>query len=53
MPNSGQKVQALWSAGFRFWSYRSYPDAEPLPDRMQDVDDFMRRNPKHPMRIAP
>lgn len=47
-----QKVQALWSAGFRFWSYRSHPDAEPLPERLRDVDDFIRRNPKHPMRIA-
>ena len=47
-----QKVQALWLAGFRFWSYRSYPDAEPLPERLRDVDDFIRRNPKHPMRVA-
>jgi len=47
-----QKVQALWSAGFRFWSYRSRPDAEALPERLRDVDDFIRRNPKHPMRIA-
>jgi len=47
-----QKVQALWSAGFRFWSYRSHPDAEPLPERLQEVDDFIRRNPMHPMRIA-
>jgi hypothetical protein len=46
-----QKVQALWSAGFRFWSYRSHPDAEPLPERLRDVDDFIRRNQKHPMRI--
>jgi hypothetical protein len=47
-----QKVQALWSAGFRFQSYRSHRDAEPLPERLQEVDDFIRRNPKHPMRIA-
>jgi hypothetical protein len=47
-----QKVQALWSAGFRFWSYRSHLDAEPLPERLRDVDDFIRRNPEHLMRIA-
>jgi len=47
-----QKVQALWSAGFRFWSYRSHPDAEPLPERLRDVDEFIRRNAEHPMRIA-
>ncbi|MFX7747703.1 hypothetical protein ABTK03_20215, partial [Acinetobacter baumannii] len=46
------KVQVLWSAGFRFWSYRSHPDAEPLPERLRDVDDFIRRNLRHSMRIA-
>lgn len=47
-----QKVQALWAAGFRFWSYRSHPEAEPLPERLREVDDFIRRNPQHPMRVA-
>lgn len=46
------KVQALWSAGFRFGSYRSHPGAEPLPERLRDVEDFIRRNPEHPMRTA-
>jgi DNA-directed RNA polymerase subunit RPC12/RpoP len=46
------KVQSLWEAGFRFWSYRSHPDAEPLPDRLRDVEDFIVRNPEHPMRVA-
>jgi hypothetical protein len=45
-----EKVRALWSAGFRFWSYRSHPDAEPLPERLRDVEDFVRRNPHHPCR---
>lgn len=47
-----EKVEALWSAGFRFWSYRSHPDAEPLPERLRDVQDFIRKNPNHPMRLA-
>jgi hypothetical protein len=47
-----KKVEALWSAGFRFWSYRSHPDAEPLPERLRDLEDFIRRNPEHPMRVA-
>src|SRR4051794_7259836 len=46
------KVRALWSAGFRFWSYSGYPEAEPLPERLREVEDFIRRNPRHPMRIA-
>jgi hypothetical protein len=45
------KVERLWNAGFRFQSYRSSPDAEPLPDRLSEVDDFLRRNPKHPFRV--
>ena len=45
------KVRALWSAGFRFSSYRSHPDAEALPERLRDVEDFIRRNPTHPARI--
>ena len=46
-----EKVKRLWSAGFRFWSYRSYPDAEPYPDDLRDVDDFIGRNADHPMRL--
>jgi hypothetical protein len=47
-----KKVCALWLSGFRFWSYRSYPDAEPLPERLRDVSDFIRRNPDHPFRVV-
>ena len=47
-----EKVRVLWSAGFRFWSYRRHPEAEPLPERLQDVHDFIRRNPDHPMRFV-
>lgn len=44
-----KKVEALWRAGFRFWSIWS-TDVEPLPDRLSDVEDFVRRNPTHPAR---
>ena len=47
-----KKVEALWIAGFRFHSYRSHPDAERLPDKLKDVADFVRRNPRHPFRMA-
>lgn len=45
-----EKVRLLWEAGFRFSSYRSWPGAEPLPKRLRDVEDFIRRNPDHPAR---
>jgi predicted amidophosphoribosyltransferase len=47
-----QKVRALWENGFRFFSYRSHPHAEPLPERLKEVADFVRRNPDHPARVA-
>lgn len=46
-----RKVAALWQAGFRFHSYRSQPQAERLPERLREVEDFIRRNPNHPLRL--
>lgn len=48
-----KKVEALWAAGFRFHSYRSNSDTEPLPERLREGEDFIRRNPQHPMRVRP
>jgi hypothetical protein len=46
------KVRALWTAGFRFFNSPSQKGtAEPLPERLRDVDDFARRNPEHPLRV--
>jgi len=45
-----EKARVLWLAGFRFWSYRSHPNAERFSERLQEVEDFIRRNPEHPMR---
>jgi DNA-directed RNA polymerase subunit RPC12/RpoP len=45
-----EKVRRLWEAGFRFWSYRSFPDAERYPEHLRDVGDFISRNGNHPMR---
>jgi len=47
-----RKVEALWTAGFRFPSTASGRDAEPYPKRLREVDDFIRRNPDHPLRIS-
>lgn len=48
-----EKLRRLWAAGFRFWSYRSYPQAERYPEDLRDVDAWIERNSTHPMRIRP
>ena len=45
------KVQALFAAGFRFFSYRSF-SCPPLPKRLSEVAAFIRDNPRHPLRVA-
>lgn len=45
------KVQALYEAGFRFISYRSY-DCPALPERLSEVEEFIRNNPEHPFRVG-
>jgi hypothetical protein len=45
-----KKVEALWQAGFRFWSQWS-SEIEPLPKRLREVEDFIKRNPNHPARL--
>ena len=47
-----KKVQALFSYGFRFFSYRSFERCPRLPERFKEVEAFVRGNPKHPFRIA-
>lgn len=48
-----RKVQALYAHGFRFFSYRSYPNAPRLPERFREVAAFVAANPAHPFRVAP
>ena len=47
------KVRLLFAYGFRFFSYRSFPKAPRLPERLRDVRAFLRANPKHPFRVGP
>jgi ribosomal protein L37AE/L43A len=46
-----KKVQVLFAHGFRFFSYRTY-ECAPLPDRLSEVDEFIRAHPDHPFRVA-
>ena len=45
------KVQALYAAGFRFFSYRSY-SCPALPARFSGVASFLEEHPNHPFRVA-
>lgn len=45
------KVRALWLAGFRFISHTRWREVEPYPDRLREVDEFVRQNPNHPFRV--
>ena len=46
-----RKVQALYAYGFRFSNYRSH-DCEPMPEKFSEVDEFVKRNPNHPLKVA-
>lgn len=45
------KIEVLYQAGFRFFSYRSF-DCPPLPAKLSQVKAFIRNNSAHPMRVA-
>ena len=46
-----EKVKALYNAGFRFFSYRSF-SCPALPAKLAEVEAFIHANPKHPLRVA-
>ncbi|WOB26417.1 MULTISPECIES: hypothetical protein [Xanthomonas] len=45
------KVERLYRAGFRFFSYRNHLCA-PLPAKLSEVDRFIRGHPTHPLRLG-
>ena len=45
-----KKVERLWRAGFRFHPNTGWRDAEPYPDLLRDVEQFILQNPNHPFR---
>jgi len=46
------KVRALWVAGFRFPNHTGWREAAPFPERLRDVEEFIRLNQTHPFRVA-
>ena len=55
--NQWRKVRKLREAGFIFTyrdghPYRDDPAVEPFPQRLSEVDGFIRRNPNHPFLLA-
>lgn len=46
------KVRALWVAGFRVVNHTRWREAESFPERLREVDEFVRRNPQHLFRVA-
>lgn len=46
------KVEALWIAGYRFMNHEGWREVEPYPERLREVDSFVRNNPEHPFRVA-
>lgn len=44
-----KKVERLWYAGFRFPTNTG--NAAGYPERLTDVDDFIRNHPRHPFRL--
>ncbi|UAB78440.1 hypothetical protein INR77_01475 [Erythrobacter sp. SCSIO 43205] len=47
-----KKVERLWRAGFRFFPNTGWRDVEPYPERLREVEGFIRQNPKHPFRVV-
>jgi len=46
-----RKVEKLWVHGYRFDGANRHPEAEKYPKRLREVDDFIQRNPDHPLKF--
>lgn len=45
------KVSSLWRAGYRFINHEGWREAVPYPERLAEVEAFIRDNPDHPFRV--
>lgn len=46
-----QKVERLWTAGYRFRANTMRQRIAPFPHRLRDVDNWIAQNPTHPFRL--
>jgi len=47
-----KKVELLWLAGFRFSGSKRNHGGAPLPEKLREVEDFLKDHPNHPFRLA-
>ena len=45
------KVSSLWSAGYRFINHEGWREVAPYPERLTEVEAFIRDYPDHPFRV--
>jgi DNA-directed RNA polymerase subunit RPC12/RpoP len=45
-----QKIERLWQAGYRFHTNTRRLFGPPFPRTLQEVDDWIANNPRHPFR---
>lgn len=46
-----EKVQQLWSAGYRFHTNTRGQHVPAFPHKLRDVDNWIKKNPRHPFRL--
>lgn len=50
-PRQWEKVQRLWSAGYRFQTNTRRQHVPAFPSKLRDVDEWIKQNPRHPFRL--
>jgi len=46
-----EKVKRLWSAGYRFQPNTRRQDVPAFPNKLRDLENWIRQNPRHPFRL--
>ena len=50
-PRQWEKVQRLWSEGYRFQTNTRRQHVPAFPNKLRDVDEWIKKNPRHPFRL--
>ena len=46
-----EKVKQLWSAGYRYHTNTRRQHVPAFPNKLRDLDKWIKQNPKHPFRL--